>query len=204
MKRNIVVEQQKRIIDAVRKKGIIRSAEVEKAGISRVYLRRLVAKGELERVGRGLYALPGTLTGEARQLAEVAARIPQGVICLLSALQFHGLSTQMPHEIWIAIKSPGWRPQLDYPSIRVVWLSGKSFDTGIQEHMIEKVPVKIYGPAKTVADCFKFRNKIGIDVCIEALREVRRKKLATIDDLWKAARVNRITNIIRPYLEAIT
>jgi predicted transcriptional regulator of viral defense system len=204
MKRNIAVERQKRLIAVVRKKGIIRSAEVEKAGISRVYLRRLVAKGELESVGRGLYALPGTLKSESRQLAEVAARIPQGVICLLSALQFHGLTTQMPHEMWIAIKSPGWRPRLEYPAIRVVWLSGKSFNTSIEEHKIEKVPVKVYGPAKTVADCFKFRNKIGIDVCVEALREVRRKKLATIDDLWKAAQVNRITNIIRPYLEAIS
>lgn len=197
------MDRKNRIFTLVRQKGIVRPADIEAMGIPRVYLRRLVAGKKLERIGRGLYALPETLTGESRQLAEVAARIPQGVVCLLSALQFHGLTTQMPHEIWVAIKSPGWRPRIKYPSIRVIWLSGRAFDSGIEKHIVEKVPVKIYGAAKTVADCFKFRNKIGIDVAMEALREARRKKLASMDDLWKAARVNRVTNIIRPYLEAM-
>jgi predicted transcriptional regulator of viral defense system len=170
----------------------------------REYLRRLAKQGKVERVGRGLYALPGRLTSESRQLAEVAKRVPQAVVCLLSALQYHNLTTHLPHEVWVAVRSPGWRPRVEYPAIRVVWLSGKAYSYGIEQHLVDGVSVNVYGMAKTVADCFKFRNKIGIDVAMEALREVRKNKRVTMDGLWKAAKICRVTNIMRPYMEAIT
>lgn len=192
-----------RIIDLAKKNGIIRPRDVERCGIPREYLRRLTRQGIFERVSKGLYAIPGTLQSESRQMAEVAKRVPQGVVCLLSALQYHNLTTQLPHETWLALESPGWRPKLDYPPLRIVWMSKSAFTYGIEKHHIDRVPVRIYGIAKTVADCFKFRNKIGIDTAIEALREARRGRKVSMDSLWEAAKACRVTQIIRPYMEAI-
>jgi predicted transcriptional regulator of viral defense system len=162
-----------------------------------------VGKGQLIRVGRGRYVLPEAEHSENLELALVAAVVPQSVICLLSALRFHGIDTQAPHDVWIAAKRGAARPRLDYPPVRVTLVSGSAFTFRAERHRIDGVPVCIYSPAKTVADCFKFRNKIGIDVAIEALREALRAKRCTRAELWTAAKVCRVTTVIRPHLEAI-
>lgn len=192
-----------RIIELARQMGIIRPREVEALGIPREYLLRLYRDGELERVERGLYALPGTLTSEFISLAEVTKRVPNAVICLISALVFHNLTTQLSPRVWIAIENRSWEPEFKSPHLELVRLSGRAFNFGVQEHIVNHVTVKVYGPAKTVADCFKFRNKVGLDVALEALREVLRSRRATVDDLWEAAKVCRVANVVRPYLEAM-
>lgn len=190
------------ILELVKRQGILRPREAEAAGLHGETLRRLFLKGKLERIGRGLYTIPGALGSESVTLAEVAKRVPGAVICLLSALQFHNLTTQLPHEVWIALESTAWRPKMDYPRLRIARFSGKAFHFGIEEHIIDNVSVKVYTPAKTVADCFKFRNKVGLDVALEALRETWRERRATADQLWIAAKACRVQNVIRPYLEA--
>jgi len=198
------MDRKEKILKLAKQMGIIRPRDVEAVGIPREYLRRLFLSGDLTRVGRGLYALPDTLTSEHITLAEVAKRVPNAVICLLSALQFHSLTTQLPHRVWIAIENKKWEPEFDYPPIELVRFTGRAFSFGVEEHEVNRVPVKVYSPAKTVADCFKFRNKIGLDVALEALRETWRSRKATMDELWEAAKVCRVANVMRPYLEAIT
>lgn len=161
-------------------------------------------KGILERTGRGLYALPDAGAAEYHSLAEAAKRVPDAVACLLSALAFHDLTTQSPHEVWIAIDMKARKPANGYPPLRVVRFTGAALIEGVEEHDVEGVPVKVYSPAKTVADCFKYRNKIGKDVALEALRDSWRKGKATMDDLWKYAKVCRVANVMRPYLESLT
>ena len=136
-------------------------------------------------------------------MAEACKRSPNGVICLLSALRFHKITTQAPFEIWIALKGTAWHPKIDRPRIRFVRFSGPAFDTGIERHKIEGVSVKVYNPAKTVADCFKYRNKIGLDVAIEALRECRSEGKCSNDELWEYAKVCRVSRVIKPYMEAM-
>jgi len=162
-----------------------------------------VSKGELIRVGRGRYVLPQAEHSENLGLALVAAAVPRSVVCLLSALRFHGIGTQAPHEVWIAVEQGAARPRLDYPPVRVTLMSGSAFIFGVERHQLDGVSVRIYSPAKTVADCFKFRNKTGLDVAIEALREVLRAKRCTRDELWAAGKVCRVTTVMRPYLEAL-
>ena len=129
--------------------------------------------------------------------------MPKGVVCLLSALSFHELTTQAPFEVWLAIGEKAWRPRLEYPPLRIVHFSKTALNTGVQEHQIEGVNVHVYSPAKTVADCFKYRNKIGLDVAIEALRECRQARHCTMDDLWHYAGICRVRNVMRPYLESL-
>lgn len=198
------MDRKERILELAKQMGLIRPRDVEAAGIHREYLLRLYRDGYLARVGRGLYALPGTQTSESISLAEVAKRVPNAVICLISALQFHNLTTQIANRVWIAIENKKWEPEFDYPPLELVRFSGRAFSFGVEEHQVNRVPVKIYSPAKTVADCFKFRNKIGLDVALEALRETWRSRKATIDELWEAAKVCRVANVMRPSLEAIT
>jgi len=197
------MERTQRIIELARKAGIIRPRDVEALGIPREYLLRLYRRGILTRLGRGLYALPEALTSESITLAEVGKRLPQGVVCLISALQFHNLTTQISPRVWIAMESGKWKPEFDYPPLELVRMSGPAFCYGVEENEVNRVPVKVYSPAKTVADCFKFRNKIGLDVAIEALRETWRYRRATMDEIWEASEVCRVANVIRPYLEAI-
>jgi predicted transcriptional regulator of viral defense system len=162
-----------------------------------------VARGLLTRVGRGLYTLAEAEATEQRSLVEVVKRVPDGVVCLLSALQFHGLTTQSPSEVWLAIGEKARKPKAEYPPLRIVRFSGKAQTEGVAEQEIEGVTVRVTNPAKTVADCFKYRNKIGLDVALEALRDCRRKRKATADELWRYAKVCRVTNVMRPYLEAV-
>ena len=141
---------------------------------------------------------------EHHALVQVGKRIPQGVVCLLSALRFHNMTTQAPFEIWLAVGQKSWHPRIDYPPLRVVWFSGKAFTGGIERHTLEGVPVQVYNPAKTVVDCFKYRNKIGLDVALEALRDGWQSRRATMDELWHYARICRMTTVMRPYLESLT
>ena len=198
------MDRKKKILELAKQRGIIRPRDVEASEIPREYLLRLYRNGDITRIRRGLYALPDSLTSESVTLAEVAKRVPNGVVCLLSALQFHNLTTQISHRVWIAIENRKWKPGFDYPPLEVVRFSIRPFNFGVEEHKVDHVLVKIYSPAKTVADCFKFRNKIGLDVAMEALRETWRNKKATMDELWEAAKVCRVANVMRPYLEAVT
>ena len=191
------------ILQLARRTGLVRPRDVEAVGVPREYLLRLYRSGEMERIGRGIYALPGSRASESLDLAEVTKRVPGAVICLISALEFHHLTTQISHSIWIAIENKRWAPKLDYPPIEIVRFGGEAFTFGVEVHEVDRVAVKVYSPAKTVADCFKFRNKIGLDVAMEALRETWRDRKATMDELWEAAKVCRVANVMRPYLESV-
>jgi predicted transcriptional regulator of viral defense system len=190
-------------LQVLKRLGIARSRDLERDGISRTQLRRLLARGLIEHVGRGLYGLPGAARTERLHLAEVARRVPGGVVCLLSALRFHGLTTQNPFEVWVAIPRRAWRPRVEHPPLRLVYLSGPALKQGVEEHDIGGVAVRVFSAAKTVADCFKFRNKIGIDVAVEALRDYRRLHPKHLEAVWRFAELDRVTRVIRPYLEAV-
>jgi predicted transcriptional regulator of viral defense system len=172
-------------------------------GIPRVSLTRAVRRGQLERVGRGLYDLPGRQISAHGSLAEIARRVPKGIVCLPSALRFHGLTTQAPFEVWLAIDNKAVAPKLDYPLLRIVRFSGAALTEGVEEHIVDGVTVRIMNVAKTAADCFKYRNKIGLDVALEALREAWREKRMTSEDIWRYAKVCRVANVMRPYLESL-
>jgi predicted transcriptional regulator of viral defense system len=160
-----------KVLDLARERGVLRPRDLARADLPADYLWRLYRKEKLERVGRGLYALPGAGLTEHHTLAEAALRVPHGVVCLLSALRFHDLTTQSPYEVWMAIDVKARRPKEEIIPLRVVRFSGEALTAGVEEHGVEGVSVKVYNPAKTVADCFKYRNKIGLDFALEALRD---------------------------------
>ena len=193
-----------RVLGITEQQGILRPRDLDAYGIPREYLRRLARRGLITRIGRGLYVLPDAEIDAHHSLAEVAKKMPNAVICLLSALRFHELTTQAPFEVWIAIDPKARLPRSGGVPVRVVRFSGKAFQSGIKEYTIEGVPVAIYDPAKTVADCFKYRNKIGLDVAIEALRDCLRQRKCTRDELWQYAAICRVTKVMKPYLEAIS
>jgi hypothetical protein len=184
--------------------GILRPRDLARKGVPRIYLQRMVQRGLLVKHGRGLYGLPDAEVTEHHSLAQVGKRVPLGVICLLSALRYYGLTTQTPFEVWIALERGARSPRIDGPKLHVVRFSGAAMKTGIKVETIEGVSVRIYGVAKTVADCFKYRNKTGTDIAIEALREAWRGKRCTMDDLWSFAKVCRVANVMRPYQEMLT
>lgn len=192
-----------KVLEITRKNGITRPRELEEQGISRQHIYHLYQKGLLNRVGRGLYVPVHSIATENRTIAEACKRVPRGVICLLSALRLHGLTTQMPFEVWIAIDQKAWRPKEPQLPIRIVHFSGAALQSGVEQRLIEGVPVKVYKPAKAVADCFKYRNKIGLDVAIEALWDCRRQRKCTNDDLWRYAKICRVWNIMKPYMETL-
>jgi predicted transcriptional regulator of viral defense system len=193
-------EQVRALTDEI---GVLRARDLASKGIPRAVLKRLCNQGELIRTGRGLYVSAiGGIT-ENHSLAAVARQVPTGVICLLSALRFHGLTTQLPPDVWLAIPSQARRPKGAAASIRPVHFSGKALTAGVEKHLVEKVAVRIYGPAKTVADCFKFRNKVGLDVAIEALRDCWQQHKATAEELRLYARICRVENVMRPYMESL-
>ena len=186
------------------KQPLLRARDLAQLKVPTVVLSRLVAAGKLERVTRGVYALPGRAVSEHRSLAEVALRVPHGVVCLLSALRVHGIGTQAPFEVWLAISHRAPIPRLDRPKIRVVRMSGAAFTDGIEQLVVDGVDVPVFNAAKTVVDCFKYRNKIGIDVALEALRDGWAQRKFTMDDIWHYATIDRVANVMRPYLESVT
>jgi predicted transcriptional regulator of viral defense system len=186
----------------LREQGTLRPRDLARRTIPPDYLDRLFRRGLVDRVARGLYAWPDAEVSEHHSLAEVARLVPQGVVCLLSALQFHGLTTQSPHEVWLTLPNKAWAPRVKHPRLRIVRSTGAGLTEMVEEHPIEGVIIKVYSPAKTVADCFKYRSKIGLDVALEAVRDSLRRRKATMDALWAAARVCRMENVMRPYLES--
>ena len=186
----------------LREAGVARTRDLEQRGVSRTQLRRLCERGLVERVGRGLYTLPGAVLTERHSLAEACRRVPGGVVCLLSALRFHDLTTQNPAEVWMAIGQKAWRPRAGNLALRLVHLSGAAFRDGIETHDVGGVTVHVFSAAKTVADCFKFRNKIGIDVAVEALRDFTRRYRGGANELARFARICRVSRVMQPYLDA--
>ncbi len=183
--------------------GLLRVCDLTSRGLHPEYLRRLYQKGLVRREGRGLYIAADAEISMHYGLAQVAKRVSHGVICLLSALSFHEIGTQLPHQVWMAIDRRAAKPKMQLPPLRVMRFSGAALTEGIETYQIEGVPVQIFNLAKTVADCFKYRNKIGLDVALEALKECIRDRRTTMDDLWHFAKVCRMTNVMRPYMEAI-
>jgi len=181
----------------------VRSRDLVAAGISRSHLSRMVAAGNLQRVGRGMYAFPGYQGSEHSALVAVARRAPAVVFCLLTALRVHELTTQAPFEVWIAIGNKNHAPRMDYPPLRVVRFSAPSLAAGVESLSVDGVAIRATCVAKTVADCFKFCNKIGLDVALEALREAKRARKLSVDELWRYAQIDRVASVIRPYLEAM-
>jgi len=192
-----------KVLAMARKRGMLRVKDLREEGINPEYLRRLCNKGLLKRVAWGLYVCADTEISANIGLAQVAKRVPHGAICLLSALQFHNIGTQNPFEVWLALGRNIRRPRIEYPPLRIMRFSGKALTEGIEDHIVEGVLVRIYNPAKTVVDCFKYRNKIGLDVAIEALRDCRANKKCTNAELWEYAKVCRVTKVMKPYLEAV-
>jgi len=192
-----------RLRSLLKRKGIVRPRDLAARGIERRTLAELTASGIVEQRARGLYALADAEVSEHHSLALAAKRVPAGVICLLSALGYHDLTTQAPHQVWLAIEPHARSPTGDYPALRIIRMRQDILRRGVTEKTIDGVPVKITVVAKTLADCFKFRNKIGLDVALEALREYRHSRHWNPEELWKYARLCRVTNVLRPYLEAI-
>ena len=192
-----------RVLDLASQKGLLRASDLDAIDAPRVVLTRLIAAGLLDRVGRGLYRLPGHPISEHEGLMVVAAKAPQAVFCLLTALQFHGLTTQLPRQVWIAMPRGSHSPRIDYPPIRMVQMAGSAHLAGVEEHLCNGVKVRIYSPARTVVDCFKHRNKIGLDVALEALKDAWRTRKASADDLWRYAQDCRVATVMRPYMEAV-
>jgi predicted transcriptional regulator of viral defense system len=192
------------VVTLARRQGIVTARALREGGIAPTYLQRLTARGILRRVARGLYEIAdGADISAMHTLVEACLRVPSGVICLLSALRFHDLTTQAPREVWLAIDPKAHLPKVPYPPLRIVRFGGGARTTGVEEHLVEGQTVRVYSVAKTVADCFKYRNKIGLDVAIEALNDAWGGRRATADDLWQAAMVDRVANVMRPYLEAV-
>jgi predicted transcriptional regulator of viral defense system len=185
------------------RKGPVRARDLDEAGIPRAYLRRLCDRGVLERVDRGLYRLVDAPSTEQRSLPEVAKRVPHAIVCLLSALQVHGLTTESPYAVWILIDRRARMPKLAYPRLEVVRASGPARVHGVETREIDGVKVQITTPAKTVADCFRFRRHVGLEVALAALKDYLRKRKGGIDALVEAARADRIYPFMRPYLEAL-
>jgi predicted transcriptional regulator of viral defense system len=183
--------------------GVLRMSEALKANIHRRMLYSMVEAGIIEKLGRGLYRLADLPPLGNPDLVSVSLKIPNGVICLISALAYHNITTQVPHEVYVALGRGTEAPRLEHPPIRIFWFSGQAFTHGIQTHKVDRVPVRIYSPGKTIADCFKYRNKIGLDTAIEALKLYREKKHFNSDELMQCARVCRVEKVIRPYLEAL-
>ena len=185
------------------RRQVITAADAEQLGIPRSYLSRLARRGQLDKIARGLYTSPGFSPSEHASLVEASYQVPKGVLCLLSALRFHNLTTQSPREVWMAIGHKAWAPKISSPPVRLIRMSAPTLHFGVTEHRESGATLRVFSPAKTVADCFKFRHKIGLDVAIEALKETGRLKKASIDELWSAAKVCRVSNVIRPYLESL-
>lgn len=187
----------------LRRQATVRSRELEATGITRSQLARMLASGALARISRGLYALPGREPETHEGLIVVARRAPKAVFCLLTALRYHDLTTQAPFEVWLAVGHKDRAPTMDWPPLRVMRFSDIAMKAGVETHREGGTAIRVTGVARTVADCFKFRNKIGLDVALEALRDAWEKRRVTMDALWDSARVRGVATVMRPYLESL-
>jgi len=192
-----------RVLDLVGQKGLLRASDLHAIDAPRIALTRLTAAGLLERIGRGLYRLPNSQGTEHESLIAVVTKVPQAVFCLLTALQFHELTTQLPRQIWIAMPRGSHAPRFDYPPTKMVQFTGEAYTAGVEEVERDGAKLRVYSVAKTVADCFKHRNKVGLDVALEALKDARVRNKASVDDIWRFAKICRVANVMRPYLESL-
>ena len=191
------------IVRRARNKAVLQPRDFARAGLHPEQIRRLVRSGKIDRAGRGRYLLPGATMPAEIGLALVATAAPAATVCLLTALLFHNIGTQAPHRVWIAVDRRAAKPRIDYPAVRVVRFSGRALTFGVETRDIAGTPVRIFSAAKTVADCFKYRNKIGLEIALEALKDGLRLKRFNRDEIWVAAGVCRVSRVIRPYLEAL-
>lgn len=198
------MKQSEHILELARQQRVLRAADVRQHGWPPQLLSRLYQSGELQRFARGLYGLPETEITEHQTLMEVCQRVPKAVVCLLSALQFHEVGTQLPHDLWIALPEATHTPAVSYPTLRITRLRGSAYSEGIQAVTDHGAPIRVYSIAKTVTDCFKFRNKIGLDVALEALKDAWRSRKVTMVELRHFAKINRVERVMQPYLEAVT
>ena len=198
----MIPKKSKLLMQAFKTATLLPSQELEARGLNRADLQIAVREGMIHRVATGLYRFSEAEVTENHSLVQAVRIAPQGVVCLLSALRFHGLTTQAPHKVWLAVPRDSWRPQSK--GIHLVQFAKNAFGEGIEDHKIEGIAVCITSPARTVADCFKFRNKIGLDVAIEALRDVRRSRKCSVDALLRQARLCRVSKVMQPYLEALS
>lgn len=190
-------------ITLAKERGVLTPKDLESQSIPRQYLYRLEQEGVLDRTSRGIYTcIEGNIT-EYHSYVEVCKRVPHGVICLATALRFHELTTQSPWQVWLAIPNKARRPKMDYPSLRLFYMSGEAFTSGVEEHQIEGATVRVFNVAKTVVDCFKFRHKIGVDVAVEALKEYWFERRGTMDELCYYADICRVRNLMHPYLQML-
>jgi predicted transcriptional regulator of viral defense system len=192
-----------RLLRHLQRQGVVRTRDLERLGVPRVALQRAVDRGQVMRRARGIYVNPDHAATRHTDIAAVGARTPKAVVCLVSALEYHGLTTQVPHAVWIMIHRSAHRPTFTVPNVRVVRASGPALTTGVEKHKIEGVVVQMTTPAKTVADCFRYRDTVGTDVAVEALRDCLRKRKATPADIFEMAKVDRVARVMRPYLEAL-
>jgi len=195
--------RERALLRLLERQGLARPKDLEARGITRAHLSRLVGDGLVRRESRGIYVLAEHAPTAEHTLAQVAKRVPEGVFCLLTALRLHGLTTQSPAEVWVALPEKARRPRLDYPRLRIARFTGEALTEGIEERRVEGVTLRVYSAAKTVADCFKYRNKIGLDVALEALRDAWNGKRMTSDEIWHYAKIDRVANVMRPYLESL-
>ena len=193
-----------RLLQLVRERGLVRAREVAAAGYPTALLYRLRDRGELEQVGPGLFRDPDADLTERHSYAEVAKLVPAGVICLLSALSFHEIGTQNPWRVWMALEKGKQRPRSPEPPLKIVWFSGDAMEEGVEHHEVEGVEVRVFSAAKTVADLFKFRNKVGVDVALEALREGLERRIFSRDQILHFARICRVERVMKPYLQALS
>ena len=191
------------LLDLAHQRDIFRTKDATKRGIPAIYLTRMVRAGELKRLDRGLYALPNADLSEHASLAEVAARVPNGVICLISALAYHQLGTQLPSAVWLALPAYSKAPRIESPRLEIVRMGGESLEVGAEPHFIDGVTVRITDPSKTVADLFKFRSRVGLDVALEGLREYWHSPYRDLEALRAYTAIDRVGNVMRPYLEML-
>jgi len=199
----VPLTQTARILELARRQQLLSAADLRAHGWSPQLLLKLQLHDKLQRVSRGLYSLPDSEMTEHQSLVEVCRRVPKAVVCLLSALQFHEVGTQLPHEVWIALPEATQTPAIDYPSLRIVRLRGEAYSEGIETIDEHGSTIRVYSLAKTITDGFKFRNKVGLDVALEALKEAWRLRKLNIDEVMRYAEINRVANVMQPYLETV-
>lgn len=195
--------KRQQVIRLVQELPVVRPKDLTDRGLPKDYLYILAKEGIIERIGRGLYQWPEKDLGRNQSLAEVCKRAPKAVVALLSALNFHNITTQNPHQIWLAIDRKSWRPMISYPPVRFVTMSGEALHAGVETHYVDDIPIKVFSPAKTIVDCFKYRNKLGLDVALEALREGWAQRRFTMNELYRYAEICRVKKIMQPYLESL-
>ena len=197
-------DSRQRAVEQFRRQGgMLRTKDALRAGIHPRTLYALRDEGTIECLSRGLYRLADAPPLAHPDLVAVAKRVPEGVVCLLSALAFHEITTQIPHEVYLAIPRNTERPRIDYPPVRVFWFAERAFSEGIETHRLDGMPVRIYNREKTLVDCFKYRNKLGMDTVLEALRLCREQKRLDVEAVARYAEIRRVKNVMRPYLEAV-